>query len=307
MEHPGRPESGRDAALVEAARAGDRDAFAQLVEAYFDRCWEVSRRILHDRDRAAEVAQDVMLAAWQQLDRLDRPGSFGGWVLRMARNRSLDRLAHERRVLPTDEPSMLEPRGPVMAAGDPEREAVRHEAHDLVWDAAAALGERDASILDLHLRHGLEARELAGELGIAANAANQALFRMRARLGTAIRARMLWRGGRPTCEVLAAELDRAGVTEFGAEVVRVVDRHAQGCDECGAKQRAMVGADAMFAAVPLMVAPLVVRAESARALAAQGVPVPTSWVSGAGTAGDGGSGRRFVRRRGCRRPLGCGG
>ena len=288
MEHPRRPESARDAGLVEAARSGDRDAFSQLVETYFDPCWEVSWRILHDRERAAEVAQDVMLAAWQQLGRLEQPGSFGGWVLRMARNRSLDRLAHERRATPTDEPWMLEPRGPVVAVGDPEREALRQEAHDLVWEAAAALGERDASILDLHLRHGLEARELAGELGIAPNAANQALFRMRTRLGTAIRARMLWHGGSPSCVVLAAELVRAGVTEFGAAVVRVVDRHATGCDECGTRQRAAVGADAMFAAVPWVAVPAALKESSAQALMSYGVPVPASWGAGVGGAGVGG-------------------
>lgn len=284
MDGQARPETERDARLVEAVREGHKDAFAQLVEAWFDRCWEVSWRILRDRDRAAEVTQDVMLAAWQKLDTLATPGSFGGWVLRMSRNRSLDRLAHEQRMLPTDEDWMLEPADTTASLGDPEHEAQRREAHELVWQAAAALGERDASILDLHLRHGLEAKDLADELGIEPNAANQALHRMRGRLGTAIRACLLWRRGSPRCAELAAELAGGQIDEFGPQLVRVIDRHAKACDECARQQRTLTSPVALFAAVPLVAVAPSLRATSAQALAAQGVPVPSSWAAGPGGA-----------------------
>ncbi|MEV8273572.1 sigma-70 family RNA polymerase sigma factor [Microbacterium sp. NPDC077184] len=278
MQRQERPESQHDAELVHAVRAGDRDAFAGLVEAWFDRCWEVSWRILRDRDRAADVTQDVMLTAWRKLDSLAEPGAFGGWVLRMSRNRSLDRLAHEQRTQPTDEEATLEPRDPtVTALADPEREAVRAEAHDLVWDAAAALGERDASILDLHLRHGLEPRELAEELGIQPNAAHQALHRMRGRLGIAIRARVLWHRGKPGCEALAAELGRTSSTGFDARLVRLIDRHAQTCTECSDRQRRAALTLAAFATVPFVAASPAVRTTTAHALAAHGVPVPVAW------------------------------
>ncbi|MDZ8275364.1 sigma-70 family RNA polymerase sigma factor [Microbacterium aquimaris] len=287
MERHERPETRRDAELVEATRAGHGDAFARLVEAWFDRCWEVSWRILRDRDRAADVTQDIFLTAWQKLDTLADPGAFGGWVLRMSRNRSLDRLSHERRVQPTDEEWMLEPRDPtVTALADPEREAVRTEVHDLVWDAAAALGERDASILDLHLRHGLEPRELAGELGIDPNAANQALHRMRGRLGAAIRARVLWRKGNPDCAALAADLHRAPSTGFDTHLVRVIDRHVKNCAECTDRQRRAAVTLAAFAAVPFVAASPALRATSAQALAANGVPVPAEWTA-ASAPGDG--------------------
>nr|WP_241747888.1 sigma-70 family RNA polymerase sigma factor [Microbacterium aquimaris] len=273
--------------MVEATRAGHRDAFARLVEAWFDRCWEVSWRILRDRDRAADVTQDVFLTAWQKLDTLADPGAFGGWVLRMSRNRSLDRLSHERRVQPTDEEWTLEPRDPTATAlADPEREAVRSEAYDLVWDAAAALGERDASILDLHLRHGLEPRELAGELGIDPNAANQALHRMRGRLGAAIRARVLWRKGNPDCAALAADLHRAPSTTFDTRLVRLIDRHVKSCEECTERERRAAVTLAAFAAVPFVALAPTLRATSAQALAAHGVPVPAEWMA-ASAPGDG--------------------
>lgn len=191
-----------DAALVRAAQSGNHAAFAPLVDRWFDRCWEIAWRILHDRDLAADVAQDTLLVAWRRLDSLERPESFGGWVLRIARNRALDRLARERRTRPTDDDADLEPAVRAHEASGPEAAATRAAQRDLVWAAAAALGERDASLLDLHLRHGLEPAELADELGIAPNAAHQAMFRLRQRLGDAIRAWLLWRHADPACVVL---------------------------------------------------------------------------------------------------------
>ncbi|MBW3604810.1 MAG: L,D-transpeptidase family protein [Actinobacteria bacterium] len=74
----------------------------------------------------SDVAQDTLLVAWQQLDRLQQRGSFGGWVLRITRNRALDRLAHERRAVPTGDDEQLEPAvngddrtGPATGAPDP--------------------------------------------------------------------------------------------------------------------------------------------------------------------------------------------
>lgn len=269
---------GEDAELVIAARAGDDDAFRALVERWFDRCWEVAWRILHDRDLAADVAQETVLTAWRQLARLEQPAAFGGWVLRISRNRALDRLAKERRAMSTDDEERLERLGAELApgtGGDAPSEAVeRSEQRDLVWAAAAALGERDASLLDLHLRHGLEPGELADELGITPNAAHQAVFRLRQRLGAAVRAWLLWQGGEPECFVLGAELVAAEVDAFGAAAVRLIGRHLDGCVACADQGERITAPAAMFAAVPLVVAPLLVRGEAFAALATAGVPVP---------------------------------
>ena len=84
-------------ALVLAARGGDERAFGELFDRWFDPVHDIAWRIVRDRDTAAEVAQDVFLVAWQGLGTLEQPGSFGGWVRRIARNRALNRLDRERR------------------------------------------------------------------------------------------------------------------------------------------------------------------------------------------------------------------
>ena len=119
----------------------------------------MARRIVHDDGIAAEVTQETFTVAWQQLDSLRDPAAFGGWVLRISRNKALNRLKLEGRSLPTDSS------GPLLAnlesPDDVQLAAASSEQEVMVWAAAAALGDRDASVLDLHIRHGLSSAEIA--------------------------------------------------------------------------------------------------------------------------------------------------
>ena len=275
-----------DAALVDAARSGDERAFGRLFDQWFDPVFDVAWRILRDQGTAAEVAQDVFLVAWQRLGDLEQPGSFGGWVRRIARNRALNRLDRERRSRPDSEAvaARLDRSAPDvdMTAALGER-----EQNELVWAAAAALGERDTSLLDLHLRHGLSAPEIATELGVTPNNAHQLLHRLKGKLGGAIRAWVLWRGGGTPCAGLDRAVADAGLTTFGAEAVRVVDRHARDCATCEERRELRLAPEALFAVVPIGVAPPILKAEAASALAQAGVSMSGSSAIGGGAAGSG--------------------
>jgi RNA polymerase sigma factor (sigma-70 family) len=265
-----------DADLVLAARAGEEVAFGVLFDRWFDRVWDVAWRIVRDREVAAEVAQDVFLAAWQGLDDLREPTAFGGWLLRTSRNRALNRLERERRSTPAGGTE-----DPVMAAlpgdrPDPASALENRSRDELVWAAAAALGERDASVLDLHLRHGLTPAEIAQTLDVAPNHAHQLLFRLRDRLGAAIRSWVLWRHGIPRCTELRAVLAGADITGFGPDAVRTIGRHAGDCAACGTDRDELLAPDRLFAVVPIALAPPLLKAKAAAALESGGVPMAGS-------------------------------
>lgn len=282
-----------DAALVVAARGGEDAAFAELFERWFDRCFDVARNVVRNDDHAADVAQDVFLTAWQRLDQLDDPERFGGWLLRISRNKALNRLQKEGRRRPMEGSVMTDlhdrderddPVGSNRLTDTEDLSEIRAR-QELVWAAAAGLGVREASILDLHLRHHLSAAEIADELDITANNAHQLLYRLRQKLGDVIGNHQLWRNGQPRCVDLAS-LQIAAFDEAGN---RAVQRHRSSCDVCAAEHRAVIDPQKLFAAVPVAVAPLLLRERAAAALEAQGVPVRDAGTPAEGS-GDTGSG-----------------
>jgi hypothetical protein len=156
---------------------------------------------------------------------------------------------------------------------------------ELVWAAAAALGERDTSVLDLHLRHGLTPGEIAEELDVAPSHAHQLLFRLRERLAGAIRSWVLWRHGVPRCADLRAALAGSGIAAFSADAARIIGRHAGDCEAYAADRDEVLAPERLFAAVPIAIAPPLLKAKAAAALEAGGVPMAGSEQAGRGAPG----------------------
>ena len=88
-----------EAALVARARAGDRDALAALVSTNLAAVYDVTARILGDRELAADAAQDAFVNALEALHRFRGNASFRTWLLRIAANaaRGLARRRSRRR------------------------------------------------------------------------------------------------------------------------------------------------------------------------------------------------------------------
>ena len=66
--------------LVKLARAGDREAFTQLVLSQERMLSRVAMGILKNPDDAADAVQDAVLEAWQGMEKCGSPGiSRPGW------------------------------------------------------------------------------------------------------------------------------------------------------------------------------------------------------------------------------------
>lgn len=288
-------ERARDGALIARVRADDPDAFGELYDVWFDRVYNVVLRIVRDRETAAEVTQDAFLSAWRKLDGLEDPASFGGWLLRIGRNGALNRAGREARSTAIDQEGLavIESHGGSPVSAPQGFDVGAHLAHfddpatavgdaqvvALVREAAAALGPRDAEVLDLQLRYQLTPAEVGQVLDLNRNAANQLCHRVRARFAGAFGARMLWGDGTARCAALQAELVAAGVSRFGTDAVPIITRHADDCPICDEDRRSRLSPAALFASVPLVPALLSVRGSVAHGLASAGVPMQGSTVA----------------------------
>jgi RNA polymerase sigma-70 factor (ECF subfamily) len=78
--------------LIRRARAGDQDAFAELVMIHAERVYGALRRFGLDADEADEVAQEVFVRAWRGLGRFEERARFATWLYRIAFNEAQRRL-----------------------------------------------------------------------------------------------------------------------------------------------------------------------------------------------------------------------
>src|SRR3954453_3337075 len=94
-----------DGQLVQQVLAGQRKGFDELVTRYQRQAVAVSYRLLGNTNDALEVWQDAFLKAFTSLDTLQKPEAFGGWLMRIVSNLSLNyrRSRKVRSQLPLDD------------------------------------------------------------------------------------------------------------------------------------------------------------------------------------------------------------
>ena len=78
-----------DRDLVERARAGDQEAFAELVHQASDTLFGIARRILRDPELAEDVLQNALVTIWRKLPHLREARSLRGLGLPDPRPRLL--------------------------------------------------------------------------------------------------------------------------------------------------------------------------------------------------------------------------
>lgn len=83
--------------LLARARAGDGDAFGQLIEPHQRELQVHCYRILGSAQDAEDVLQDTLLAAWRGLAGFEERSTLRAWLYRVATNRCLNALRAKRR------------------------------------------------------------------------------------------------------------------------------------------------------------------------------------------------------------------
>jgi RNA polymerase sigma-70 factor (ECF subfamily) len=86
-----------DAELLDAHRAGDRRAFGELAGRYSARLWGVAVRTLRNPEDAADVVQEVLVAAYRRAGSYRGEASVRTWLHRILVNACIDRIRQERR------------------------------------------------------------------------------------------------------------------------------------------------------------------------------------------------------------------
>jgi len=89
--------------LVAQTKAGNREAFTELVEMFSERIYNLGLRILKNSDDAADVLQETFLAVYEKIDSFDGRSNFFTWLYRIATNFALMKLRKGKRTVYTDQ------------------------------------------------------------------------------------------------------------------------------------------------------------------------------------------------------------
>ena len=85
-------------ALVRRAQQNDREAFAELYEAYFDRIYRYIVLKIGDRTEAEDMTQQVFLKALKSLPSYKyKDVPFSAWLYRIAHNQTVDHFRKSSR------------------------------------------------------------------------------------------------------------------------------------------------------------------------------------------------------------------
>ncbi len=167
--------------LVERARRGDHDAFAELARAAVVRLDSAARLILRDPELARDAVQDGLIRAWRDLPSLRDPDRFDAWLHRLTVNSCLDQARQRRRrpieveLTPIHAPAMAD-----MAGALADR--------DLVDGVLEHLAERERAIIVLHYFLGMPLTDVAATLRIPVGTVKSRLHRALGEMRIAITA-----------------------------------------------------------------------------------------------------------------------
>lgn len=168
-----------DDRLVQRAVAGDLRAYGAIVDRYRSRIYNLAYRMLGDRDRAEDAAQEAFVRAYRGLESYRPSGRFAGWLLATASNVCIDHLRRRPFAsVSTDELGWRE----VTANGGASSPAAAHERGEVQRQVHQALGRLpDMQRLAVSLVHlqGLSYDEAAEVMGQPVNTVKSHAHRAR--------------------------------------------------------------------------------------------------------------------------------
>ncbi|MCU1335934.1 MAG: polymerase, sigma-24 subunit, subfamily [Bryobacterales bacterium] len=174
-----------ESTLVAQAKAGDQNAFSELVKGYERKIYRLAKNITRNDEDAEDVLQDAFLKAYEHLDSFKGDSKFYTWIVRIAVNEALMRLRKRKtdRSVPLDEPVELGEetvtREIAVWEDNPEQRYSKEEWRHILDEAVDTLKPDFRTVFVLRDIEELSTEETAETLGISIPAVKSRLLRAR--------------------------------------------------------------------------------------------------------------------------------
>lgn len=147
--------------LLQAAGAGDREAFAQIVREHFRVAYATAFAITQNPADAEDIVQDAFVRCWQRLGQCREPAAFGGWLRSIVRSVAFNHQERER--VRATQP--LE--AAVSSTDSAEHHLTRSILRDRLLQGMEGLTPTQREVLLLYDLEGFRHAEIAGLLGVS--------------------------------------------------------------------------------------------------------------------------------------------
>ncbi|MBV8205957.1 MAG: sigma-70 family RNA polymerase sigma factor [Acidobacteria bacterium] len=181
-------EAADELSLVRAAKAGNIEAFEQLIRRYDRNVFRIAQHITQNREDAEDVVQDAFLKAFQNLAGFQEQSKFYTWLVRIAVNEALMKLRRRRtgKLVSLDEDVQTEddsvPREVADWSPNPEQLYNRAELKEILDKTIQGLPPGFRSVFVLRDVEGLSTEETAEALDLSIPAVKSRLLRARLQL-----------------------------------------------------------------------------------------------------------------------------
>ena len=147
--------------LVQRAQQGDKEAFAQLYETYFDKIYRYMILRIRNKAEAEDMTQQVFVKAFESIPSFRWKGvPFSAWLFRIARNLVIDhvRKVKKRHTIPFEESL-------VASDSNPQLETERRLDIEQLVSATRHLTAAQREVISLRFAGGLSIAEVARAMG----------------------------------------------------------------------------------------------------------------------------------------------
>jgi RNA polymerase sigma-70 factor (ECF subfamily) len=148
-----------DMGLLTRIQSGDQEAMSALFDRYGTMVYSVALRALKDAGEAEDVMQEIFVQVWKNPGAfVSGKGSLGGWLVVVARNRSIDMIRRRR---PTEQVELFA----LPSSTNLAREAERNSLLGKIRGVMVSLPEEQRKSVELAFFEGLSHSEIAEKTG----------------------------------------------------------------------------------------------------------------------------------------------
>ena len=174
----------RDSELIIKFKAGDQEAYAELVNHYSEKVHNLAMRITRNEEDTEEILQDVFLTVYRKIDSFQGKSAFSSWLYRITVNTSFMKLRKRKQhaalsfddIQPGTRDSWVAHRGDCVNI---DAMCTRHELREALETAITKLPDEYRVIFILRDVDGLSNQEVGEILELSVPAVKSRLHRSR--------------------------------------------------------------------------------------------------------------------------------